>query len=330
FVKVACWNAPNSCAFSGSCSDVLHHFEHDCEFHAISCPVPDCQARVLRKDIVKHLKSACSARIAQCLDTESPLSTFHSDQRAQLEIKQLLEKIRDDHLHLQTSFNELSERVQSASARLRESSEAGVTRFVDLVGDISTALRDDLKAGFAGCKTHVDREISQLKRTLTLATPRVPLCTAGLAHVPQKQSWVLEGWRNLITRASKGTVETERPLLCVLGYSVSLLIKMTGGSPASMLIGFMIHPGPLDDYLDWPFKGAITVCVVHPKDKTKTKKLRLDPAELLGLECFQRPLGRPTNPYSLGFLSPSSLEEDGFIENDKLHFAIEVTEPSHK
>ncbi|CAN8001943.1 unnamed protein product, partial [Ixodes hexagonus] len=70
FCRVACWNEPTGCHFTGSCVDVLRHFEHGCKFHVTSCT--NCQARVLRKDVVKHLKSACSAHVIQCADRERP------------------------------------------------------------------------------------------------------------------------------------------------------------------------------------------------------------------------------------------------------------------
>ncbi|CAN8025567.1 unnamed protein product, partial [Ixodes persulcatus] len=63
FVQVSCWNAPNGCAFSGSCLDVLPHFWQDCGFHTTSCP--NCDALVFRDDVVEHLRSACTARVVQ-------------------------------------------------------------------------------------------------------------------------------------------------------------------------------------------------------------------------------------------------------------------------
>ncbi|EEC06203.1 hypothetical protein IscW_ISCW005080 [Ixodes scapularis] len=63
FCRVFCWNAPNGCAFSGTCMDVLQHFEQDCGFHSTSCP--NCDALVLRDDVVEHLKSECAARVVQ-------------------------------------------------------------------------------------------------------------------------------------------------------------------------------------------------------------------------------------------------------------------------
>ncbi|KAG0415208.1 hypothetical protein HPB47_007625 [Ixodes persulcatus] len=170
-LKVSCWNAPNGCTFSGSCMNVLQHFEQDCGFHSTSCP--NCDALVRRDDVVEHLKSSCTGRVIRVVEAATSASTSGSDQRAYLEMKQLLEKIRDDHLHLQTSFNRLSEQANIASARQHASYETGVTRVVDLIREVETGLKSDLEVGIVTCKAHVSKEVSKLNGSLPLATETV-------------------------------------------------------------------------------------------------------------------------------------------------------------
>ncbi|CAN8025565.1 unnamed protein product [Ixodes persulcatus] len=204
--------------------DVLLHFEQDCGFHSTSCP--NCDALVLRDDVVEHLKSACTARVIQVVEAATSTSTSGSDQRAYLEMKQLLEKIRDDHLHLQSSFNRLSEQANIVSARQHESYETGVTRVVDVIRELETGLKSDLEARILSCKTDVSSEVSKLDGSLSLATEKVTRYVR-LSSAPREQTWVLEGWRNMTDGALRGTpAVTESPLLSVRGYSVSQVVKM--------------------------------------------------------------------------------------------------------
>lgn len=321
-LKVSCWNAPNGCAFSGSCMDVLQHFEQDCGFHSTSCP--NCDALVLRDDVVEHLKSACTARVIQVVEAATSTSTSGSDQRAYLEMKQLLEKIRDDHLHLQSSFNRLSEQANIVSARQHESYETGVTRVVDVIRELETGLKSDLEARILSCKTDVSSEVSKLDGSLSLATEKVTRYVR-LSSAPREQTWVLEGWRNMTDGALRGTpAVTESPLLSVRGYSVSQVVKMA--VDASHVLRFTsyvrIHSGPIDDELEWPFRGALNFRVVHPKDNIKTVTRREIISRWSPEEYFGRPGHGPNSPYLLYDETVKSLENAGFIVNDKLCLSI--------
>ncbi|CAN8001939.1 unnamed protein product, partial [Ixodes hexagonus] len=317
---VACWNKSNGCAFSGSCVDVLNHFERECEFHVTWCNT--CEARVLRNDVVKHLKSACSFHVIQCADTERATSTSESDQQAHLETKQLLEKIRDDHLGLQSSFNELSERVQTSTLRLRNSSEAGLMTVVDLVGEINASLCSVLQESIVNCKSHVSTEVSVLRERLSQATRNLLCSYVHLSSAPRKQTWVLDDWRDIFTRASQcAEFEDESPLMSVRGYSMCLHIKIR-----TRIIGFycVIHPGPIDDELEWPFRSVLTFCVVHPKDETKTITTRKDPTEYTDRAHFQRPVSGPNTAFRITYVGAPFLENRGFADIDKLCLSIEI------
>ncbi|CAN8005450.1 unnamed protein product [Ixodes pacificus] len=200
--------------------DVLQHFEQDCGFHTTSCP--NCDALVLRHNVVEHLRSACTARVVQVVEAATSASTSGSDRRAYLEMKQVLEKIKDDHLHLQTSFNRLSEQANIIS----EGYETGVTRVVDLIREVETGLKSDLKAGILSCKAHVSRKVSKLNGSLSQVTEKVS-GYIQLSSAPREQIWVLEGWRNMTDVAHRGTpAEAESPPLSTRGYSVSQAVKL--------------------------------------------------------------------------------------------------------
>ncbi|XP_077547791.1 uncharacterized protein LOC144160045 [Haemaphysalis longicornis] len=53
-----CWNEARGCTFVGDLPSMLHHFDHDCSFHAVSCP--RCGVQVLRVDLSIHQRHGCS------------------------------------------------------------------------------------------------------------------------------------------------------------------------------------------------------------------------------------------------------------------------------
>ncbi|XP_029822439.3 uncharacterized protein LOC115308597 [Ixodes scapularis] len=313
-LKVSCWNAPNGCDFSGSCMDVLQHFEQDCGLRTTSCP--SCDALVPRDDVVEHLRSACTARVIQVVEAATSASMSGSDQRAYLEMKQLLEKIRDDHLHLQSSFNRLSEQANIVSARQHESYETGVTRVVDLIHEVETGLKSDVK-------THMSREVSELNRSLSLVTKKVSLLVSTYSsHV-----WVLEGWRNMTDGAHRGTlVETESPLRSVRGYLMSQVVKMAVDT--SRLLRFTsyirIHSGPFDDDLEWPFHGMLACYTVNPKKNCCTALASVSIDERCPKESFGRPVHGPNSPYLIYEGDARILEDGGSVVDGKLFLKITV------
>ncbi|XP_077551040.1 TNF receptor-associated factor 3-like [Haemaphysalis longicornis] len=53
--NIRCWNSPLGCGVTGPVSEVLQHFNTDCEHHTVTCPC--CRGSVAHKDIVNHLAS---------------------------------------------------------------------------------------------------------------------------------------------------------------------------------------------------------------------------------------------------------------------------------
>ncbi|KAH9363962.1 hypothetical protein HPB48_017116 [Haemaphysalis longicornis] len=60
--KAYCWNEARGCTFVGDLPSMLHHFDHDCSFHAVLCP--RCGVQVPRVDLTIHQRHECSSTSA--------------------------------------------------------------------------------------------------------------------------------------------------------------------------------------------------------------------------------------------------------------------------
>ncbi|KAK8765967.1 hypothetical protein V5799_007255 [Amblyomma americanum] len=119
-MKAHCWNEEHGCEFVGTMEAVLCHYEDDCLFHAVECPL--CERKVHHKDLPVHYIAGCIAKETPSPNTERPhkqdsVLTIHDVNAALEEVKVLLSDPHHDHiLAIQSQINELVElsRIQAA------------------------------------------------------------------------------------------------------------------------------------------------------------------------------------------------------------------------
>lgn len=112
--KVQCWNARSGCDAVGSVSEILEHFDNQCNHHLVDCL--RCHKKILHRDVIKHLSSS---------DCSSPMNvkgiakkTIDSDASQVMEmLGQVEHKICSLHLYLQEKVEALFKDNECPKAR---------------------------------------------------------------------------------------------------------------------------------------------------------------------------------------------------------------------
>ncbi|KAG0444332.1 hypothetical protein HPB47_013915 [Ixodes persulcatus] len=245
--SVACWNTPYGCTFSGSSIGLLDHFEKHCNFHAVCCS--RCDNYVLRSDVVGHLKSGCTALL-----TENGPGTSSNRRggtsvgdagKAIGEMKNAVEKMTDEQLHLQSGLNGLLESAKYQTAEIRKA--------LELIDEVRSSVLIGLEMTKANCK----EQILRLGDNLSSQTMDIARSVRQLR--PRIIHWYLEGWEKIKEEALvKSVVYTESEVQTLYGYAISQNIEIKKQNEELRLDCHMrIHASQNDDDLEWPFKGKL-------------------------------------------------------------------------
>ncbi|KAM7314849.1 uncharacterized protein ISCGN_004633 [Ixodes scapularis] len=311
--QVACWNTPYGCTFSGSSIALLDHFEKHCKFHAVCCS--RCDHYVLRSDVVGHLKSGCSALLTE----DGPGSSSNrrggtsvgDGGKAMGEMKNAVEKMADEQLHLQSSLNGLLESAKYQTAE--------ITKVLELVDEVRCSVLIGLEMTKANCK----EQILRLGDNLSSQTMDIARSVRQLR--PRIIHWYLEGWEKIKEAVlGKPVVYTESGVQTLYGYAVSQNIEIRKQNEELRLdCHLRIHASQNDDDLEWPFKYDCHVGIIHPRRHSKMF-CTVNAGTPEHREVFKRPVGVRNTGLGSFLATVNSIESQGFIQNDTLHLFVEI------
>ncbi|CAN8015450.1 unnamed protein product [Ixodes persulcatus] len=357
---VACGNAPNGCDFIGQASRLLDHY-NQCSFHVVPCP--RCQLSALRTELVGHCKGGCSSasttpvpipnyvtinydnleiassalksemlKISDCLQislNQCLQEVRTLDKNANKELKDLTLKISNHLSGLHTSVEQCREDARNGARNTEEQLEAQSSRLSKQLVRIETqgfaAANKELKVAIEDTmKTHMAQELREQNEELRNLTKNVFDCVLGVSGLKELH-WYLKGWEGIKKSVfNEGLTRTESPFMYVCGYNVCLRLEFP--IVHSSFFYMCIHPGVNDSKLEWPFSKTYTLGAIHPKDKTKRKIRKIDASKYSCDTGFQMPEQGviPHFGYALPLGSVKKLEREGFVNDDSLHFFLQV------
>ncbi|CAN7942859.1 unnamed protein product [Ixodes hexagonus] len=328
--KAACWNAPKGCSFIGPAASLLDHYK-GCDFGVMSCCL--CHSSVLRSNILEHFENGCDIHQATYGPADDHTRQDLKDvSRACLEMKRAMGKISEDLISLQTSLNRCSEDVRPEAARCKDQWKAEASKLTEQLSELSTVcttgFAEELKVlqvAVADHKEHLSKELVLQTGEVTVSSDNVYKNLPSHCR-PKTAHWYIEHWADLKQQALKGYAVQTSVVKTIHGYSVSQLITLTQGDTQTRFGHYLVlHPGEHDSQLDWPFRNAYTVGAIHPKDQSNVISFKVNTGWYEDQASFQRPKEKSNKGFGRPFLTTAErLEEDGFIQNDKLHVFLEI------
>ncbi|KAG0444248.1 hypothetical protein HPB47_014005 [Ixodes persulcatus] len=314
--KVACWNAPRGCSFISPVACLLDHYK-ECEFSTLSCCL--CSSSVLQNNILEHFKVGCSRDTCESAD-DHPTQDLQIISRDCLEMRKAMGNISENLMSLQTSLNQCSEGVRADDTKCKGQWGAEASRLTEQLKDLSLVCTtgfakelEVLQAAVTDYKEHVSKEL-QLQRAKLSVVLR-----------PKTVHWYIENWAELKKQAVEGGyIHLDSPIRTVHGYNVSQCIELQR-EDNQVRFGCYMHlkPGEHDVQLEWPFRNVYTIGVIHPKDQSNVISFKVNANWYEDLRCFHEPKGN--GGFGRPHLSTAEkLEEDGFVQNDKLHLFLEI------
>ncbi|KAG0422145.1 hypothetical protein HPB47_002017 [Ixodes persulcatus] len=137
--KVLCWNAPEGCKFVGSLTGLLEHFQEQCEFHVVCCPT--CDKKVLRQDIVPHIKGGNHADfLFDSSASNRTISPLRNVENTCAEIRLQLGKISDDLRNFQRQLGHLSIDPEKPANGCTKNLEGEISKTIQLLYEIKNIL----------------------------------------------------------------------------------------------------------------------------------------------------------------------------------------------
>uniref|UniRef100_A0A1E1X952 Putative tnf receptor-associated factor 3 n=1 Tax=Amblyomma aureolatum TaxID=187763 RepID=A0A1E1X952_9ACAR len=113
--EVVCWNEGDGCGAVMAASEIYRHFRHECGHHSASCS--KCSARVLRRDMCSHLRSACRDLV---MPVTSPRETPQLSSRDEAGLSFLIRSLEQRACETGAFFERLSSDGSPRGKRLLE------------------------------------------------------------------------------------------------------------------------------------------------------------------------------------------------------------------
>lgn len=144
--EIQCWNWRNGCNAAGPVSQVMDHFQLDCQYHAVTCF--RCNQTMTYKGLTDHLKSN-DCTIPQ--DTTERTSHGNSDASITL-LAQAIGELRDKFSSMETCFHETKDLIVNQAQAFRERGAAD-TLVAESVQTLHNTLKESIGQGqaAAGC-----------------------------------------------------------------------------------------------------------------------------------------------------------------------------------
>ncbi|CAN8015453.1 unnamed protein product [Ixodes persulcatus] len=361
---VACGNAPNGCDFIGQASRLVDHYKQctfhvvpcprcqssvlrtelvahckDGCSSASTTPVPIPYYINVNHE---NLEITSSERKREMLKISHDILCLQTSLNQWLEEVRTLEKnthkeLKDatlkmsDHLSgLHTCVEECREDAREAARNTKEQLEAQSSRLSEQLVRIETqsfaAANKELKVAIEDTMEKHMQKLRKQSEELRNVTKSVSDCVLEFRGAKEFH-WYFKGWEDLKKRAlDRGFKHTDSPFLYVCGYKVCLYIMLKEENGQVILGLFMrIHPGVNDSKLEWPFSKSYTLGVIHPKDEAKRKICKVDASKYSDRTSLQMPKQGGNVGLGTIILSTASvLECEGFVNDDSLHFFLQV------
>lgn len=345
--QVLCWNTGNGCDFTGSVSSTENHYQKECLFHCVTCP--RCRDSVLQRNIVKHYSAGC------CPVPSNSSSTNRNGcgklcKDGQRDFGLALDNTSDTHACLQSIVNGLTEIMKADYAKHRESWLNDMVELVqkqlrEVVADLSgstakhtSGLDDTLTGVSSNTKTVVktteaisccQNELKELVagmndrlNALSGKVAQVSLMTknivekTSLLHCPNTLHWYVMDWNTF-----KTVKREESNKRYMYGYNLSCLLHL---SEEDLGLYLTINAGENDQTLEWPFRIAYVLQIVHPQVGSRTISSKTNPTKC-SLKYFMKP-GSSGNKGAGDRLiaTVAELEQNGYIEKNVLHVCLKL------
>ena len=269
--KVKCPNEGKGCQWQGSLGDVEKHTDNSCDYQIVKCNNVDCNVKVERRQLAKHMQNECPQRMYKCphcsiKDTYVEVTTAHFTVCEEMPLL-CPAGCRSGRLLRRNMAQHLS----------AECPEEFVPCTLAIAGCEETVKRGDLQQHLQDKDKHLDTVLSSyaslslLVRDLlygnTLNIP-LPFCT-WLQNTPTsypRPKWVIkiEGFQE---KKEKDELCYSDPVYSHFGgYKMCLSVDANGqGKGQGTHVSVFVHlmRGDNDDNLKWPFKGTIKVSLLN-------------------------------------------------------------------
>lgn len=228
--------------------------------------------------------------------------------------------ISENLMSLQTSLNQCSEDVGAEGTKCKGQWGAEASRLAEQLKDLSLVCTtgfakelEVLQAAVSDYEEHVSKELQSQKAKLSVVLR------------PKTVHWYIENWAELKKQAvQEGYKDFQSPVRTVHGYNVSQCIVLQREDNQVRFGCFMcLKPGEHDLQLEWPFRNVYTIGIVHPNDQSNVISFKVNAGWYEDEPCFHQP--KENRGFGRRRLSTAEkLEEDGFVQNDKLHLFLEI------
>ncbi|XP_064479896.1 TNF receptor-associated factor 3-like [Ornithodoros turicata] len=323
--SVRCWNSLRGCSFSGPLGTLLAHVEDECKYVSIHCR--KCEREVLRSNALDHALEGCDV-------PKEPVSPNRSCSDQDICVTRIAMDIRREGKHLDENLasvihnqNDVRETV-SALKLTTETHAAEVKDMLQRQTEMTGQMEFHLSSEFALLKLELDRiqqrlsGIEQLRCDLNevLSTHQLNSVTV---------LWQIKYFNeNKQEATERGSLMLRSDIFDVGGYHLRLVSCWTFvDGVLTFQIYLALCSGPNDSRLSWPFTKPFTLALVHPKDKTKSKKVRFDPLRHQG--SSRSPFMRPRAVENPGagvknFYKVNDLKSHGFVQDNALCVSGEI------
>ncbi|KAH6923468.1 hypothetical protein HPB50_001289 [Hyalomma asiaticum] len=236
--KVTCWNAEYGCPVTAAASELSKHFTQECSFHCTTCP--SCSARVLCKDMCKHIASSCRTRVFEVSERHEDLNGSAETAKSFCKCEAPARKIEETTKLILRGISTLHEELAS---QRRQSVKQGAR-----VQDAIQAAKQDARKGTEGV-------LDEVKKVFIQAARYARRCEFFVGEVEKLEATTIiygsctyVGGRNYLR-----------------GYNIVYGIELENqGSGVSLRMWLELKKGDLDDVIDWPFDHMVRYTIVNP------------------------------------------------------------------
>uniref|UniRef100_V5HQY5 Putative tumor necrosis factor receptor n=1 Tax=Ixodes ricinus TaxID=34613 RepID=V5HQY5_IXORI len=237
------------------------------------------------------------------------LSGLHTSVK---ECQEDVEECRED---AREAAKNTKEQLEALSSRLSEQLVRVVTRvFAAASKELKVAIEDTME-------THMAQELGAQSEELMNVMKSVSDCVLGFRGAKEFH-WYFKSWeRSKDLSFLTGRQQKESPFLYVYGYNVCICSYLDINR---LYVCLCIQPGVNDSKLEWPFSKSYKLAVIHPKDKAKSRSFKFDASKYSDNPTFQMPKQGGNNGFGTTLSTANGLELEGFVNDDSLHFFLQV------
>lgn len=323
--SVKCWNSSRGCPFIGTLGVLLQHVGKECKYVSTRCG--KCGREILSSKALDHALQRCS-------DPATFTSDSTSSKHEENAVDRIARDIRRESKHLDENLLSLihnQSEIREAISALKQATQTNVAEMKDMIQaqtEMTRHMKFNLSSEFGLLKMDLGRykqgmnAIQQLRSDLNevLSTHQLNSVTV---------LWRIKYFQeNRQEAAERGSLMLRSDVFNVGGYHLRLVSCWTFvDGVLTFQIYLALCSGPNDATLSWPFTKPFTLALVHPKDKTKSKKARFDPLQHQG--SSRSPFVRPRAMENPGagvrnFYKVNDLKSHGFVQDNAICVSAEI------